>query len=343
MENINKHNYIPLPEPIPITEQVWPEDTLPLVVTSTNTYNHALYIKDCIEGILMQKTTFPVRVVIFDDCSTDGTREIVQEYESKFPHVIKGIYPKENTWKKPGRKEALKPRNEIRNTAKYIALCEGDDYWTDPFKLQKQVDFLEENSDFSFSFHDALVIDKNTGKQHLRIGNRAIDTVVDLKSVIIQNNFPTASLVYRTNVYNSVSEKIFKTSKGDYALVICLAEKGLGKYIPRVMSTYLLHEGGVWSSKSMDYKLTESVKFYDLLYDYFEDPAIRKVIVQKRNLTIHSLSLAALRRGEFRKGLAGLIRHWNFTSDKRLKTPIRKILSAIKEGIKHHLKTKNNK
>src|SRR5690606_17359287 len=121
-------NYIPLPEPIPITEQVWPEGTLPLVVVSTNTYNHVAYIRDCIEGILMQKTTFPVKVVIFDDYSTDGTREIVQEYESRYPNIIKGLYPKENTWRKPSRREALKPRKEMRKLAKYSALCEGDDY-----------------------------------------------------------------------------------------------------------------------------------------------------------------------------------------------------------------------
>src|SRR5690606_20480304 len=117
MNDEHQYQYTPLMEPIPITDQQWPEGTLPLVSTSTNTYNHVGYIRDCIEGILMQKTTFPVRVVIFDDCSTDGTREIVQEFEAKYPQIIKGIYPKENTFKKPERKEALKPRNEARNVA----------------------------------------------------------------------------------------------------------------------------------------------------------------------------------------------------------------------------------
>lgn len=338
-----EYQYTPLSQPIPIIDQEWPEGTLPLVATSTLTFNHARYIRECLEGFLMQKTTFPVRIVIYDDCSTDSTSEIIKEYQVEYPQLFFVTRPPFNTWKHPERRNYGRPFREARNVAKYIAMCEGDDYWTDPLKLQKQVEFLEEHPDFSFTFHDALVKHENTGKQHPRIGDRKIDETVDLKSVIIQNNFPTASLVYRTSAYNAISKKTLKTSKGDYALVIRLAEKGLGKYIPEVMSAYRLHEGGVWSSMSMDYKLTESVKFYDLLYDYFEDPAIRKVIVQKRNSTIHSLSLAALRRGEFRKGLAGLIRHWNFASDKRLKTPIRKILSAIKEGIKHHLKTKNNK
>src|SRR5690554_5461801 len=336
MENNSSYKNI-----LPLSNQQWSGDEPIMVSVVVATYNHEKYIAQTIDGILMQETNFRVEILVNDDASTDSTAQVVKEYNREYPQLFRNFYQPENQYSK-----GVKPWIDILfpiAKGKYIAICEGDDYWTDPFKLQKQVDFLEENSDFSFSFHDALVIDENTGKQHLRIGNRAIDTVVDLKSVIIQNNFPTASLVYRTNVYNSVSEKILKTSKGDYALVIRLAEKGLGKYISEVMSAYRLHEGGVWSSMSMDYKLTESVKFYDLLYDYFEDPAIRKVIVQKRNSTIHSLSLAALRRGEFRKGLAGLIRHWNFTSDKRLKTPIRKILSAIKEGIKHHLKTKNNK
>src|SRR5690554_5861968 len=110
----NKYTFIPLADPVVITEQNWPEDTLPLVSTSTLTFNHAPYIRECLDGILMQKTTFPVRIVIFDDCSTDGTRELVREYEAKYPNLIFGIYPEKNTYGKPERQEALKPRNNVR-------------------------------------------------------------------------------------------------------------------------------------------------------------------------------------------------------------------------------------
>src|SRR5690554_1840605 len=218
------NNLLMLKEPIPITEHVWDENTIPLVSIGCLTYNHELYIRDAIEGFLMQKTTFPVKIVVFEDCSTDKTASIIKEYEEKNPNLFTVFNQPVNTWGKPIRKEAKKVYENEKNKAKYIALCEGDDYWTDPLKLQKQVDFLEENSDFSFSFHDALVIQGNSGKQQPRIGNRKINETVDLKSVIIQNNFPTASLVYRTSAYNAISEKTLKTSKGDYTLVIRLAE-----------------------------------------------------------------------------------------------------------------------
>lgn len=258
MENINKHNYIPLPEPIPITEQVWPEDTLPLVVTSTNTYNHALYIKDCIEGILMQKTTFPVRVVIFDDCSTDGTREIVQEYESKFPHVIKGIYPKENTWKKPGRKEALKPRNEIRNTAKYIALCEGDDYWTHPLKLQRQVEFLENNPDYVVCSHSYSYNELSSGKV-----NSTESPPIYLKKITNNgysfklNDLCHYSFLYTlTNVIRKdamdkftldIKNKSYKYARDVHKNYHLLSEGQKGYYINEAMAFYRKHKGGIHS------------------------------------------------------------------------------------------------
>lgn len=268
MKNINKHNYIPLPEPIPITEQVWPEGTLPLVVVSTNTYNHVAYIRDCIEGILMQKTTFPVKVVIFDDYSTDGTREIVQEYESKFPHVIKGIYPKENTWKKPGRKEALKPRNEIRNTAKYIALCEGDDYWTDPLKLQKQVSFLEEHPDYSLVCGGFKSIDTKTGEEKIIIkevekskDNTEIGFDITIERFFKQWLTKTLTLVYRRELYNANDFKNYKYSR-DVHLNYHLLKNGKGYYMKEVFGVYHIHQGGIFSLKSKQ----EKIKYGYLVY-----------------------------------------------------------------------------
>jgi len=154
------YKYTPLIEPIPIIEQVWPEGTIPLVHTRTMTYNHENFIRDCIEGILMQKTTFPVQVLIHDDASTDKTAEIIKEYESKYPHLIKAFYQEENSYSMPDKHK----RREVFMTwriGKYEAICEGDDYWTDPLKLQKQVDFMEENPDCSLCFHASKSIRNN--------------------------------------------------------------------------------------------------------------------------------------------------------------------------------------
>lgn len=110
------------------------------------TYNHAAYIRQCLEGFVMQQTSFSFEVLIHDDASTDGTEEIVKEFERKYPHIIKPLYEKENQWVK-GRRGS-KVFNFPRAVGKYIAMCEGDDYWTDPLKLQKQVDFLEKNEEY---------------------------------------------------------------------------------------------------------------------------------------------------------------------------------------------------
>ena len=95
----------------------------------------------CLDGFMMQQTNFAFEVLIHDDASTDGTTEIIKEYEAKYPEIIKPIYEEENQWVKGRRGSAV--FNFPRAKGKYIAMCEGDDYWTDPLKLQKQVDFLE--------------------------------------------------------------------------------------------------------------------------------------------------------------------------------------------------------
>lgn len=125
-----------------------PLDSNPLVSVVTITYNHAPYIAKCIEGVLMQQVNFPMEFIIAEDCSTDGTRAICEEYAQKYPDLIR-LLPSE------GNMGAV--RNEQRAfeaaRGKYIATCEGDDYWTDPLKLQRQVDFLESHSDYSVCFH----------------------------------------------------------------------------------------------------------------------------------------------------------------------------------------------
>ena len=122
-----------------------------IVSISCITYNHAPYIRQCLDGFLMQQTNFAYEVLIHDDASTDGTTEIIKEYEAKYPDIIKPIYEDENQWVKGRRGSAV--FNFPRAKGKYIALCEGDDYWTDPLRLQKQVYFLEKHQECSLCCH----------------------------------------------------------------------------------------------------------------------------------------------------------------------------------------------
>ena len=123
----------------------------PLVSICCITYNHAPYIKECIEGFLMQKTTFPIEILIHDDCSTDGTTEIIKDYEKQYPDLIFPLYEEENQYQK-GKASEIDFYNYKRARGKYIAYCEGDDYWTDPLKLTKQVLFMEENPEIPCCF-----------------------------------------------------------------------------------------------------------------------------------------------------------------------------------------------
>ena len=123
-----------------------------LVSVCCMTYNHVSFIRQCLDGFMMQKCSFNFEVLIHDDASTDGTQNIIQEYVTRYPDIIKPIYQKENQYSK-----GIDPNvkyNFSRAKGKYIAMCEGDDYWTDPYKLQKQVDFLESHPDYVMCSHN---------------------------------------------------------------------------------------------------------------------------------------------------------------------------------------------
>jgi glycosyltransferase involved in cell wall biosynthesis len=126
----------------------------------------------------MQKTDFPIEILIHDDCSTDGTTEIIREYEAKYPDLIFPLYEEENQYQQ-GKAAEIDFYNYRRARGKYIAYCEGDDYWTDPLKLQKQVDFMEANPEYSVCFHDFQVYDVRNAKWSKPLYNQGNSLQVD--------------------------------------------------------------------------------------------------------------------------------------------------------------------
>jgi len=251
-----------LEKSVPITSQQWSEDTVPLVSIDCITYNHENYIRDAIEGFLMQKTTFPVEILIHDDASTDKTASIVREYEEKYPHLIKPIYQTENQYSK--RDGSIGRIQRERACGKYYATCEGDDYWTDSLKLQKQVDFLESNSDFFGTAHACKIeyISQYRNKIVIHRGKSEIDLGYYLTSNIF---ITTASLLYRTKVVENYPEWTRGLFAGDFVLKYLILTNGKIKYFDEVMSVYNKGVPGSWSKQLISQKRIDK-EFLDNLF-----------------------------------------------------------------------------
>lgn len=222
----------------------------PLVSICSITYNHAPYIRQCLDGFLMQKTKFRYEIIIHDDASTDGTTEIIKEYAEKHPDLITPIFQKENQYSKGIR--GMFPRFCFPHAkGKYIALCEGDDYWTDPLKLQKQVDFLEANPEYVMCSHRFKQYMQKEGiYKDDWYGEVPNGITYDLNSLIQGFWFHTPlTVMFRRDSLCLAEYEKYPNSK-DATLFFHLLQKGRGFMIPEFMGMYRVHSGGVWSGVS---------------------------------------------------------------------------------------------
>lgn len=232
-----------------------------MVSISCITYNHENFIKEALDSILMQETNFNYEILIHDDASTDSTPDIIKEYEEKYPDLIKPIYQKNNQYSKGIKVNAM---NVERALGKYIAICEGDDYWTNPHKLQEQFDYMQDHPECSVCVHaghsvnlDSKVIDKplrpNNGNKIYNIGE------------IISGGgglFATNSIFYRRELCLE-RPKFFNTSPvGDYPLIIYLSLKGSVYYVDKFMSTHRINVPGSWTKSTL--------RNFGMLLSYYE-------------------------------------------------------------------------
>ena len=222
----------------------------PLVSISCTAYNHVQFIRQCLDGFVMQKATFHFEVLIHDDASMDGTQDIIREYEVKYPEIIKPIYQKVNQYSK-GIPIGV-TFNMPRAQGKYIAVCEGDDYWTDPYKLQKQVDFLESHPDYVMCSHR---FDQYYEDRH-RLEKEKDDTFqgadYDLQNLIGGKWFTqTLTVMYRRSALDLKRYERYGMSM-DIILFYELLKHGKGYCFPEAMGVYRYHNGGVWSEVSQN-------------------------------------------------------------------------------------------
>jgi len=229
----------------------------PLVSIICRTYNHEKYISEAIESFLMQKTDFPIEIIIYDDASTDNNANIIGKYKKKYPSIIRPIYQKENQHSKGFNRSVRLIYSKAKG--KFIASCEGDDYWTDPYKLKKQVEFLEQNTNYIATAHNVRVIDKNNELvsdklNPYKLFDKHIYTVKDAEQLRLP--FQTASLVYR-NIWLNLSDEIMKPYlkckvNGDHKIATLLSLMGDIFCLPDIMADHrkIVSFGNSWSART---------------------------------------------------------------------------------------------
>ncbi len=217
-------------------------------------YNHEKYIRECIDGFIKQETTFKFEVLIHDDASTDKTAEIIREYEKKYPEVIKPIYQTENQYSKNVQmtKEYILPLVK----GKYIALCEGDDFWVDPNKLQKQFDAMEQHSDCRLCVHAVKLYEENGTPMNMTmpklLGEEGvISSRVFLRDIALEYCYQTITYFFRTDdirtFWYDVPEFKRVARTGDYPYMLFFAQLGNVYYLNQIMAGHRMESVSSWT------------------------------------------------------------------------------------------------
>ncbi|QDU47033.1 Putative glycosyltransferase EpsE [Symmachiella dynata] len=224
--------------------------TEPLLSVCIITYNQHRFIRQAVDSVLAQKTDFPYEIIIGDDQSNDGTTEIAQELQQSHPDKIRVLTATENLGQYTGNGRLNMIRTLRASRGKYVAMLEGDDYWTSTQKLQQQVHALETHSDWAICFHSTHCFwddASNPGFNFPLEFDRDVSTIEDL----IDGNFmQTCSVVYRNGLFGNFPDWFLEAGLGDWPLHILNAQHGDIGYLPETMSAYRVHPGGVWTSKS---------------------------------------------------------------------------------------------
>ena len=219
----------------------------PLVSISCITFNHGEYLKEALDGFLMQERDFDIEILIHDDHSTDDTTDIIKAYTGKYPDIMRPVYEEENQYSK-GISNISGVFNFPRARGKYIAMCEGDDYWSDPLKLKKQTAYMEAHSECALCCHAAGIVAEDGSFRTVKQLRPFEKTgVIRAENVISKKeNIPTASLFFRTEYAGKLPQWYFDCPVGDIPLQLAMLMNGSVYYFNEPMSMYRIGCAGSW-------------------------------------------------------------------------------------------------
>mgnify|MGYP003421067570 FL=1 len=254
-----------------------PKKDRPFVFVRCLTYNHEKYIEDALKGFVMQKTDFPFLAVVIDDCSTDGTADIVRRYEAQYPDIIKGIYLPHNF--RQTREDKRPYYQEYVDKATYWAECEGDDYWTDPYKLQKQVDFMEAHPECTVTFHRYDILqqeEQKWRKDRCGVYLQQNQDFVELTLPMYFENWVTqpCTMIYRKGTYLG-QDKPYHGYK-DQHLIYHLLNEGKGFILNFNGAVYRENRGGIHGRTPVIQQSRLAVQVAQELYQYNGKTAVLK-------------------------------------------------------------------
>jgi hypothetical protein len=230
------------------------------------TYNHEEYISQAIESVLMQETDFPYELVIGEDCSTDGTRQVVVDYQEKNPEKIRLLLSAQNLGM---HENARRTRQACRG--EYIAVLEGDDYWTDPHKLQKQVDFLDSHPECAMCFHAVKWVFEEGSREPRVVYPPERKDMYRLEDLLERNFISTGTTMARSGLQlNNTPSWACELAMGDWPFFLQCARQGYIGYVDEIMAVYRVHGGGVWSRTDPVQRYLALLEFYERVDEYLD-------------------------------------------------------------------------
>ncbi len=291
----------------------------PVVSVCVQTYQHARFIATCLDSIVSQETNFEFEVLVGEDRSRDGTRDVCMEYARKYPHLIRlFLHDRSNqitiNGTVTGRFNLY--HNFTSSQGRYIAICEGDDFWVDRQKLQKQVEFLDNHQEFMFSFHNAIPVDAEDRPIGSPVLGEGFHSDYSQEQILSGARLPTASVCFRRDLIALLPDSYFLALNGDSYLNRFGAQFGKAGYVDVQPSGYRLHAGGIWSGKDQEFRMKNNLntlrKLLPELQREYQPVVAKRICALATSLAVRQLrSLKPLQAMESAlKNLVYSIRHF---------------------------------